>query len=169
MTTAPLDARQANPCNAADQSNDFRGMTLPARVPALFPAVTIFAFLLAQAARADELKPFTSDGCSAFPDGTPQQQDLWLNCCIAHDFAYWKGGTYAERLAADEALEQCVANLGEPEVGKLMLAGVRVGGTPFLPTSFRWGYGWKYPRYYRALTDTERAQVQAAITSESAQ
>jgi len=27
-----------------------------------------------------------------------------------------------------------------------MFVGVRVGGTPYLPISFRWGYGWPYLR-----------------------
>ena len=52
-----------------------------------------------------DLKPFTSDGCSVFPDGNLEQQSLWVNCCIRHDLAYWKGGTYEERLASDQALE----------------------------------------------------------------
>jgi len=38
------------------------------------------------------IKPFTSDGCSAFPDGTLKQRELWLSCCTAHDIAYWKRG-----------------------------------------------------------------------------
>ena len=37
---------------------------------------TALLLSLASQARAAELKPFTSDGCSAFPDGTPEQQDL---------------------------------------------------------------------------------------------
>jgi len=57
--------------------------------------------LLLWPALAAELKPFTTDGCSAFPDGTPAHRDLWLNCCIQHDLAYWKGGTHTERLNAD--------------------------------------------------------------------
>ena len=40
-----------------------------------------------------------------------------------------------------------------------MLAGVRVGGSPYFPTSFRWGYGWSYPRWYQALTDEEKMQI----------
>jgi hypothetical protein len=93
------------------------------------------------------------------PDGTLAQQSLWVNCCIRHDLAYWKGGTYEERLAADQALEACVARVGEPEIARLMLAGVRVGGAPYFPTSYRWGYGWPYLRGYKALTDAERQQV----------
>ena len=107
------------------------------------------------------LSPFTSDGCSAFPDGTANQQTLWLPCCTAHDFAYWRGGTYQQRLSADLQLRECVSRVGEPEIAALMLAGVRVGGSPWLPTRFRWGYGWPWPRSYRALTPQELAEVAA--------
>src|SRR5262245_15908951 len=31
--------------------------------------------------------PFTTDGCSTFPDGA------WKSCCVTHDYAYWCGGT----------------------------------------------------------------------------
>ncbi|MBL1321145.1 MAG: hypothetical protein COA63_008815 [Methylophaga sp.] len=95
-------------------------------------------------AYAEEIKPFTSDGCSTFPDGTFEQQQLWLNCCTVHDKAYWRGGTYQQRLDADLALKNCVAEVGEPLIAQLMLAGVRVGGSPYWPTKFRWGYGWSY-------------------------
>jgi len=114
-------------------------------------------------AEADKLKPFASDGCSAFPDGTYMQNRLWLQCCKAHDFAYWQGGTYRQRLDADKELKQCVAKVGEPEIALLMLAGVRVGGTPFLPTSFRWSYGWPYPRFYGELSDEEKKQIRESM------
>lgn len=108
---------------------------------------------------AEGLKPFTSDGCSAFPNGTPMQQTLWLQCCHDHDLAYWKGGTQAERVLADKALHDCVDQVGEPEIADMMEAGVRVGGSPWLPTKFRWGYGWPWPRGYRALTAEELKEV----------
>ena len=125
-------------------------------------------------ARAEEkLQPFTTDGCSQFPNGTLKQQDLWLKFCIAHDRKYWAGGTYDERLTADRELRECVASVGEPAIAALMLAGVRVGGSPSWPTHFRWGYGWPYARGYRALTPEEREQArkmleQAEQESESA-
>lgn len=109
--------------------------------------------------QADTLKPFTSDGCSAFPDGTIGQKNLWLACCQRHDFDYWQGGTYQQRLDSDQQLKQCVSEVGEPTIAALMLAGVRVGGTPYLPTTFRWGYGWSYPKLYGALSVEELAQV----------
>jgi hypothetical protein len=109
------------------------------------------------------LKPFTSDGCSLFPDGTPDQQSLWMACCIRHDIAYWQGGTWAQRLAADQALETCVSEVGEPKVAQLMLAGVRLGGSPYFNTWYRWGYGWPYKRGYAALTEEEKGQIRREI------
>ena len=121
----------------------------------LFALIYFIPFIVS----ADNIKPFTTDGCSAFPDGTLQQSALWLSCCRAHDVAYWQGGTYDERLIADKQLHQCVANVGEPNIAYLMLAGVRVGGSPYFPSTFRWGYGWSYPRGYQALTNDEKQQI----------
>jgi hypothetical protein len=115
--------------------------------------------LVSVSAQAETIAPFTTDGCSIFPDGTYEQKELWLSCCTAHDYAYWQGGTYDERLIADEQLQQCVTKVGEPQIANLMLAGVRVGGSPYLPTSFRWGYGWSYPRFYKPLTAEEKDKL----------
>ena len=121
----------------------------------------VFLLFLLSSVSASEIRPFESDGCSSFPDGTLWQNELWLACCTAHDYAYWQGGTFEQRLKADQELEACVSAVGEPEIARLMLAGVRVGGTPYLPTLFRWGYGWPYPRGYKALSDEERQQIEA--------
>jgi len=87
--------------------------------------------LSASCAAPGPLRPFTTDGCSDFPDGTLSHKTLWLSCCTEHDKAYWQGGTYDERRKADEELRRCVANFGEPEIAALMLAGVRVGDSPY--------------------------------------
>jgi len=117
------------------------------------------------------LQPFRTDGCSDFPDGNLEHKTLWLNCCIAHDLAYWLGGTFAEREAADRALVQCVTKVGEPEIAKLMMAGVRVGGSPYWPTPFRWGYGWSYwdgpsLRGYKTLTPEEETEAKTMLPVE---
>lgn len=116
--------------------------------------------LLAGAGWIDaELQPFTSDGCSRFPDGLYGQADLWRFCCVEHDLAYWRGGSWDERLAADRALQACVAGTGQDEIANLMLAGVRLGGSPWWPTSYRWGYGWPWLRGYQPLSEHELEQV----------
>ena len=115
---------------------------------------------LAATSVAGDLKAFVSAGCSAFPEGTTEDQRLWLHCCTDHDYAYWQGGTYKARLAADLALRQCVATVGEKDVALLMLAGVRVGGSAFFPTAFRWGYGWPYPKFYAPLTQDQLEKIE---------
>jgi len=131
--------------------------------PSMKHSIIALAVFAATQCVAADLKPFTSDGCSSFPNGTPKQETLWMNCCIRHDLSYWQGGTYEGRLAADLALEQCVAKAGEPEIAKLMLQGVRTGGSPHLPTPYRWGYGWPLGRGYQALTEDEWAQVKTQL------
>jgi hypothetical protein len=101
------------------------------------------------------LKPFTSDGCSDFPEGTIENPSLWTSCCIAHDEKYWAGGTYMERWLADIELRECVRSLGESRIAEIMFVGVRMGGSPFFYTPFRWGYGWKKLRGYTPLRTEE--------------
>ncbi|MFA0812833.1 FAD-binding oxidoreductase [Microbulbifer epialgicus] len=128
-------------------------------------SLLILLLLLSASVEASEIKPFRTDGCSVFPDGTLEKQELWFDCCQAHDYAYWKGGTYTQRELADQELKKCVTQTGTEEVALLMLLGVRVGGTPFLPTPFRWGYGWPYLRGYKALTNEERDAIERAERS----
>lgn len=140
--------------------------------PTFTPKLLLYGILLSSitiAQAQDEvekpvLQPFTTDGCSAFPDGNAQQQDLWLDCCVAHDRAYWLGGTYSQRQEADEELRHCVDDLDQITVAAVMLVGVRLGGSPFFPTPYRWGYGWPYPRGYKALTAEELAQAQTQLS-----
>jgi hypothetical protein len=44
-------------------------------------------------------------------------------------------------------------------IATLMLAGVRVGGTPYIPTKFRWGYGWPYFRGYKLVVAEEQRKI----------
>lgn len=116
---------------------------------------------------ATELAQFSSDGCSLFPEGTPVQPQLWLSCCVEHDLAYWQGGSASQRQLADNVLDQCVSRQGQPLIGSMMRQGVRLGGSAYLPTSFRWGYGWPYTHYlsraYAPLSPKEKAQVRARL------
>ena len=132
-------------------------------MPLRLTVILFVVISMAACSDEDSLKPFTTDGCSAFPDGTLEHRELWLVCCTAHDLAYWQGGTSAERQQADQALHSCVARSGESEIAALMLAGVRAGGSPYFPTQFRWGYGWPYPRGYKALSDKEQERIRLAF------
>ena len=107
-----------------------------------------------------DLRAFTTDGCSGgFPEGPPGHPNLWCDCCVAHDLSYWKGGTWEQREAADAKLSECVAEKGRAVTGIVMKLGVRVGGTPYLPASYRWAYGWPFLRGYAPLTLEEKRVV----------
>ncbi len=109
----------------------------------------------------ERLKPFNTDGCSLFWDGTRKHKKAWRHCCVAHDYAYWKGGTRQERIDADHALRACMHRAGFRTLGSLMHIAVRIGGHPYWPTPYRWGYGWHYPRGYRSLSAQEYALIEA--------
>jgi hypothetical protein len=85
-------------------------------------------------------RSFKSDGCTFWPD------DDWLECCIYHDVSYWIGGSRQERLIADLELKKCASKKGHPVIAQIMYWGVRLGGVWWLPTRFRWGFGWDYPQ-----------------------
>ncbi|NKB76274.1 MAG: hypothetical protein GKR96_04345 [Gammaproteobacteria bacterium] len=79
------------------------------------------------------------DGCSLVPDFG------FGDCCDTHDIVYWRGGSPRMRQAADRELRQCIREKGNPLLSELYYLGVRVGGVSWLPTPWRWGFGWHYP------------------------
>ncbi len=86
---------------------------------------------------------FTTDGCSRWFD------ESWVSCCVVHDILYWCGGSAEDRKEADNIMMQC-ANQKAALMGGIMYPGVRIGGSPWLPTPWRWGYGWeKWPIGYQ--------------------
>lgn len=130
------------------------------------------------------LAPFTTDGCSGglsqawalvartFPGFAEahRRQPPWERCCVIHDRAYHAAGPdpaalqgLAARLAADEALRDCVQQTAagrEAELGAAygmtgeqvrlaydtiaaaMFLAVRFGGPPCTGLAWRWGYGY---------------------------
>lgn len=95
-----------------------------------------------------ELRPFTTDGCSdcglsklfwIFRQKLPEDMHA---LCVEHDKEYWKGGTARERWLADIRFRYKIADLGFPKIATVYYYAVRVGGVPWLPTPWRWGYGW---------------------------
>jgi hypothetical protein len=79
------------------------------------------------------------------------QDTLRLDCRTVHDLAYRRGGTAQQRLLADQELRVCVSDLGRPLIAGIMFAGVRLGGSPHIPTSFRWGIWLAVPADVRPI------------------
>ncbi len=110
------------------------------------------------------LKPFSTDGCSLFPDGTFSDNDKWQDCCIEHDIAYWEGGTEQDRLDADLELKRCIfERTGDAMLAQTVYDSVRAWGSPIFSAWYRWGYGWPYGRGYEPLTEEEQRQVKERL------
>lgn len=107
----------------------------------------------------NQLREFTTDGCSLAPKGTSSHTQSLLRCCVEHDYAYWQGGSSDERLTADQTLKACVSKAESPAVGQLYYDAVRIGGSSIFKTTFYWGYGWTQKRQDRPLTSAEAQQV----------
>ena len=132
--------------------------------------INISAFILlicisiSACSNSSEINPFSSDGCSLFPDSSVITKKDWCECCYQHDVAYWQGGTKQQRKHADFELKKCVLQkTGDQAMANLIYEGVRVGGSPYFYNWYRWGYGWSYLRNdrgkYQALTEDELQQV----------
>jgi hypothetical protein len=86
-------------------------------------------------------RPFTTDACSIAPNTLGDKE--WSQCCILNDFAYWCGGTNEERKAADEELRSCI-NAESQNMGDVYYWQMRLLGSKWLPSPWRWGYGDSY-------------------------
>ncbi len=70
--------------------------------------------------------------------------------------AYWRGGDTDDRDTADKLFKNCIVKKTQNlPLAELMYNGVRLGGSPYFPTWYRWGYGWDLGRQYKGLTPEE--------------
>lgn len=124
----------------------------------------LITHVIAHTSQANELKPFTTDGCSLWMDGTLEQPNLWRHCCVAHDLDYWMGGSEEQRKKSDENIQACVNEAQGSGMATYMYKNVRWGGSPYWMNYYRWGYGWDYldglwPRGYKVPTPEEQVQI----------
>ncbi len=132
-------------------------MTRLALVPVLF------AILFSASCASQQSNPvaFSTDGCSSSPDGTLTDPNRWKQACTIHDYRYWRGGTPQQRLDADRELRDNIVSTGDPLIAQIYMVVVRLGGSPWLPTSYRWGYAWDWPRGYGHLSAEEQDALNA--------
>ena len=128
----------------------FQGCSSVSRKPAEVPRETA----IESPKQANTLRPYTTDGCSNWLNAN------WIECCVIHDIAYWKGGTEEERDTANDELRKCVGEKAHHHIiGKLMQWGTDLGGTPTSLTTYGWGYGWEHQRAYGPITPEEQKQI----------
>jgi hypothetical protein len=97
------------------------------------------------------MRPFSTDGCTMYGEGTCEKPYAWTHCCVEHDFKYWHGGSAEEKTAADQELSNCVSKSGFSDHAFMMLMGINL----FASHTDRWGSGWHQNPGYRKLTNDE--------------
>jgi hypothetical protein len=77
------------------------------------------------------------------------KQEPWFIECVKHDWAYYNGGTYKQRLEADQKLYEAVKKTGHPIWALIIYIAVRFGGSTYWPLPWRWGfkYDW-FEKYF---------------------
>jgi hypothetical protein len=113
-----------------------------------------------------ELRPFVTDYCTAYPEGTFRNRQLWRHCCLEHDLYLWVGGTRQDRLHTDLRLRSCVAATGEVLQSHLIYLGVRAGNySPIKIPTKKWGHGWENRNPYAPLQSEEIDLIELKIHS----
>lgn len=106
------------------------------------------------------LKPFLTDYCTAYPEGTRDQPELWKHCCIEHDLYFWAGGSREDRKETDLRLKACVEATGEVEIARLIYAAVTIGGaSPIRFKTKEWGHAFEGRERYLPLSAEETTMV----------
>lgn len=100
---------------------------------------------------------FETDGCSMVPDFNVR------DCCVAHDQAYCRGGTADQRLLADQQFRKCIADRDHGVLASVYYVGVRTGGVPWLPTSWRWGFCWPWVAGHRGYDETGPPELPSLV------
>ncbi len=111
------------------------------------------------AATVSSLKPFETDGCTSFVDGTPTRPTLWKHCCVEHDIRYWFGGSMMDLDKTDLRLKSCVQEVAGDTWAEIIYTGVRLGHNSPVKFKFRWSWGWTPQRDNRALSKAETQYV----------
>jgi hypothetical protein len=117
------------------------------------------------AGQESPLRPFETDFCTGFSEGTRSEPELWKHCCVEHDLHFWAGGCRDARREADRRIYQCIRDSGAPGIARLMYWGIRLGAaSPFKIEKRKWGNGWKDGRgNYRALHQADIPLLESEI------
>jgi len=100
--------------------------------------------------------PFSSNGCSGF------REAKFFSCCFVHDLAFWAGGTWADRRAADLSLRRCIKDISHNFViADVAYSLTRLGIVPGTFMNDGWGRAWRGQKRtrFQALTPDQRLQV----------
>lgn len=128
--------------------------------------ILLLLLIIAPSLRAEiKLKPFETDGCTMFMDGTYSQPGLWKHCCSEHDLRYWFGGSQADMDASDLRLRSCVQKVAGDNWAFVIYSGIRAGHHSPIKNKYQWNWGWTLSREKRPLTPAEIDYVKTELKS----
>jgi hypothetical protein len=126
----------------------------------------IFFLISFGSVQASELKPFKTDYCTNYVEGTLKHPTAWKHCCLMHDMYFWAGGTSQERVEADLGLKTCIEKTGHSLQAQIMYSAIRLSShSPIKYPDKRWGNGWKDREDFVKLTDLEIEEIESELQS----
>lgn len=128
--------------------------------------ILIFSFPFLTYADASQLRPFETDYCTNYSEGTRSNPDLWKHCCLIHDLYFWAGGTKQDRYNADIGLKRCVEETGAYYRARLIYYAVRAGS--YSPIKFpdkKWNNGWKDRPDFQSLSREDIDNIEIELSS----
>jgi hypothetical protein len=113
-----------------------------------------------------KLKPFVTDFCTNYPEGTKEEPDLWKHCCLIHDLYFWAGGSKEDRTNADKELKECIEATGATQIARLVYLAVRAGSySPIKYPDKKWSNGWTDRQDFGPLSFEELQFIENEIQS----
>jgi hypothetical protein len=112
------------------------------------------------------LKPFVTDYCTNFAEGTKKEPNKWKECCLYHDLYFWAGGTISDRKNADLVLRNCIEKTGAHKIAEVMYLGVRLGSySPIKYSDKKWSNGWSNRESFKALSIEDITRIEEELNS----
>lgn len=126
----------------------------------IFILLISLVFTPLRAFETESLKPFLTDYCTSYPEGTRAKPELWKHCCEEHDLFFWGGGSLDDRKTVDLRLKSCVEATGAETQARLMYTAVTIGGaSPIRFKTKQWGHAFVNRARYQSLSEDETRQL----------
>ncbi len=123
----------------------------------------LFFLIISLNSYADEgllPKPFATDFCTMYKEGSVNRPDAWKHCCVEHDLYFWAGGSQKDKKKTDLRLKSCVEKSGYPGQARLIYTAVTIGGaSPFHIKDKQWGNAWDNRPRYLSLSEEETSAI----------
>jgi len=129
---------------------------------------TVIFFLFSSFSLAQIQRPFVTDSCTGYREGTQKNPTLWEDCCKNHDLFFWAGGNKSQRKTVDKELKACIKSKAGNFHATIMYLGVSIGGlSPIKFGGKQWGNAWGKKTRKTKLSELELAELKQSLELDS--